>query len=67
MAKDLVGRLEDAIVSELVALGQLEKPTRQNVSAALRADIVQCVELAIRTASRAGAVVPPGKDKKDKK
>lgn len=49
MAKELVGRLEDMLVQELVALGHNEDETREKVREALRTDIVWTVRDAIRS------------------
>lgn len=66
MGKDLIGRLEDTLVAELVALGKKEEETREEVRDALRVDVVLTVRDTIRLAGRSRAVVPPP-DKKDKK
>ncbi len=66
MSKEFVGRLEDTLVAELVALGQKEEQAREDVREALRIDIVLCVRDAIRLAAKSRAVVPPP-DTKSKK
>lgn len=59
MGKELVGRLEDTIVAELVALGQHPEKARDEVRLGLRTDIVVTVRDAIRLAGRGPGVVPP--------